>query len=239
MITIEGKPKRHPAPLLLRVVRYVARGAARRASQSSIGSRGLTLIEVVAALGIIAVGIVGILALFPTGLKQSGEAADRTTGAILGEYVVEQVRLNHELIGPDFDTDRALRVDALNWPNYNFQGKTYTFDADADGDDDPLTLPSGVDAYGSGEQIMKQMPAPIQPGDLTDTDLYSRYEVTLKFDTVLGKNGAPNDAFTLPSGGKELMQVTVTIRWPRAKDEKGRVKQNTMTFVTFIRPAAS
>jgi len=232
MITIEGKPKRHPAPLLLRVVRYVARGAARRASQSSIGSRGLTLIEVVAALGIIAVGIVGILALFPTGLKQSGEAADRTTGAILGEYVVEQVRLRQGEIKDTDLTPDALRT--LGWDDYTYESKQYTFV-----DPDDPAFPAGKN-LGTGEQIVKQMPSPISYPDLTNTDLYSRYEVTLRFDKILKgvSSGNPvyNDSFT--TGGKtELMQVTVTIRWPRAATPDERKKQNTMTFVTFIRPA--
>lgn len=228
MITIEGKSKRQPAPLLLGVVRYVARGAARRASRSSIGSRGLTLIEVVAALGIIAVGIVGILALFPTGLKQSGEAADRTTGAILGEYVVEQVRLQQKLVEDDDTTADALQH--LGWDDYTYESKQYTFV-----DPDDPAFPAGK-SLGTGEQIVKQMASPISYPDLTDTDLYSRYEVTLNFEEIRKDKTTTNTAFTV-GGKKELMQVTVTIRWPRAKDDKERAKQNTMTFVTFIRPA--
>ncbi|MBN1916697.1 MAG: hypothetical protein JW889_02205 [Verrucomicrobia bacterium] len=190
-----------------------------------MGKRGLTLIEVVAALGIMGIGIVGILALFPTGLKQSEQAANYTTGAILGEYVIEQVRLRQGEITPGSTTAAALTT--LDWDNYTHGGTSHTFDA-------TVNPPDG-DAYGTGEKIVKQ-----SSGSLTDTDMYSRYEVTLKFDKVLtvtsGGSVMPNNAFDLPSGGESLMQVTVTVRWPRATTEDQRARQNTMTFVTFIRP---
>lgn len=179
---------------------------------------GLTLIEVVASLGIIAVGLVGLLALFPVGIEASARAGDRTSAALLGEYVIEQVRLNQDKIKPSDSTTLALNT--LDWKDYTYgaPARTYTFDADGSGD------------YGSGEQIVKQSGTP--NSDLTDTELYSRYEVTLKFDQIVNNNG-----FT-SGGDKYLMQVTVTVRWPRAFSNAERDKQSTMTFVTYIRPGA-
>ncbi len=197
---------------------------------SGLGKRGVTLIEVVAALGIIAVGILGLLTLFPLGLEASARAGDRTTAAILGEYVIEQVRLRQDEIATTDNTAHAL--DALDWGIYeDREGRDFTFEPDNDNN------PAGTaDAFGTGEQIVKQLDHPekdYEPDDpddpnngLSDQDLFSRYEVTLKFENVSG----------FASGG--LMQVTVTMRWPRAFSDEAREKQDTMTFVTYIRPGA-
>jgi type II secretory pathway pseudopilin PulG len=186
----------------------------------------VTLIEIVAALGIIAVGIVGILALFPVAIEAGSRASDRTAAAVLGEYVVEQVRLRADLVKRSDATDDML--DALNWGDYTYNGKKFTFDADPDGDGQPSTLPNNVDAYGSGEQIMWQYSSP--QNDLTDQEMYSRYEVTLDLVDV-DIDGSK------PFSNDELKQVIVTVRWPRAFSEQARKRQDTMRFVTFIRPA--
>jgi len=200
-------------------------------------NKGVTLVEVVASLGIIAVGLVGLLALFPVGIEASARAGDRTTAALLGEYVIEQVRLHQDQIAPSNSTTQALT--ALDWGDYSYgtPSKDYTF---VDPDDPGFPNKN----YGSGEQIIWQRQNPDNPYDpddphdtsngLSDTELYSRYEVTLKFDEIVD-----NDGFSNPSGTEHyLMQVTVTVRWPRAFSNAERDKQNTMTFVTYIRPGA-
>ena len=179
---------------------------------------GLTLIEVVASLGIIAVGLVGLLALFPVGIEASARAGDRTSAALLGEYVINQVRLLQDKIGPSDSTTQALNK--LDWDDYIYDGKPCTF---IDPDDPGFPGKN----FGSGEQVVKQ-----NVGDLTDTELYSRYEVTLKFDEIENNNGFTNGS------DKYLMQVTITVRWPRAFSDAERDKQSTMTFVTYIRPGA-
>jgi len=173
----------------------------------------MTLIEVVAALGIIAVGLVSLLSLFPVAIDASARAGDHTTAAILGEYVIEQVRLRQGDIEPNDDTDAALTT--LEWGRYLYKSKWHTFDATTNTTDD----------YGSGEQIVEQ-----SANDLTDQELYSRFEVTLEFGQIDG-TGVFNDA-----GNHALMQVTVTVRWPRASSDAERDAQKTMTFVTYIRP---
>ncbi len=173
--------------------------------KTKLDRRGVTLIEVVAALGIIAVGLVGLLALFPVGIDASARAGDRSAAAVLGEYVVAQLHLRHDDVEPGDDTGQALA--GLDWGDYTYAGKTHTFDAGASGN------------FGSGEQIVKQ-----NVSDLTDEEQYSRYEVTLKFEDALGfATGA-------------LKRVTVTVRWPRAFSNDERDRQDTMTFVTYIRP---
>ncbi len=187
---------------------------------------GMTLIEVVASLGIIGVGIVGILALFPVAIDATARTTDRTAAMLLGQYVIDQVRLHHDDIEAGFTTDKALK--ALDWGVYKDRaGNNYTFDA--------TVVPSKGDGYGSGEQIVKQLEHPendpdAHPPGLNEQHTYSRFEVALDFGKVLTQNGGAI------SGFPGLMQVTVTIRWPRAYSDEGRRRQNTITFVTYIRP---
>lgn len=56
------------------------------------GKKGFTFIEIVAAIAILAVGILAILTLFPVGIESSKKAAVRTKAALLGEMAVEHLR---------------------------------------------------------------------------------------------------------------------------------------------------
>jgi type II secretory pathway pseudopilin PulG len=202
---------------------------------------GFTLIEVVASLGIIGLGIVGILALFPVAIDAGARATDRTAAALLGQYVIDQIRLHQNQIAASDDTAAALQT--IGWEDYSdLKGNDYTFKVDDP--DDPDTLP-GADAYGSGEQIVKQLAHPENTYDANNPDdpnnglserhAYSRFEVALDFDEVRDEGGDKMGGFT-SGGNKYLMQVTVTIRWPRAYSFEARLRQNTMSFVTYIRP---
>lgn len=194
--------------------------------KTKLNRRGFTLIEVVAALGIIAVGLVGLLALFPVGIDASARAGDRSAAAVLGEYVIAQLHLRHEDVEPGDLTPQALN--GLDWGDYSYAGETHTFDAGASGN------------FGSGEQIIWQRENPNNPynpaqpenpnNGLSDQELYSRYEVTLNFDEIVDNSGFTDD------NEKYLMQVTVTVRWPRAFSSAERDRQDTLTFVTYIRP---
>lgn len=57
------------------------------------GNHGFTLIEVIAALGIIALGLVGLLSLFPVGIDQSKRASDITNTSVLAQSKLEEVRI--------------------------------------------------------------------------------------------------------------------------------------------------
>ncbi len=54
--------------------------------------RGFTLVEIVFALAILLVGLVGVLALFPVGLTASKKAGDYTTAALVGEQIIASIR---------------------------------------------------------------------------------------------------------------------------------------------------
>lgn len=53
--------------------------------------RGFTLVEMVAALAIFSIGILGILALFPVGIEANKRAADLTTAATLGQLKMTEL----------------------------------------------------------------------------------------------------------------------------------------------------
>ena len=64
-----------------------------KAGSAMNGNKGFTLLEVVVALTILAVGIVAIMRLFPMSLRQSQVAAERTTVASLARYKLGEVRV--------------------------------------------------------------------------------------------------------------------------------------------------
>jgi type II secretory pathway pseudopilin PulG len=191
-------------------MRTIHSNNAKPAGRRTRGRAGLTLIEVVASLGII---IVGILALFPVAVDASARVGDRTAATVLGQYVIDQIRLYQAEIPPDESTAGALKE--LGWRPYKYDGKTFTFNGMEEGRN-----------FGSGEMIVKE-----DADELDGLHTYSRFEVAIRFRPVLDENGDlvrfPNDA---------LMQVTVTIRWPRAYSDEGRLRQNTLSFITYIRP---
>ena len=58
---------------------------------------GFTLIEVVFALAVLLIGLVGVLALFPVGLTASKKAGDYTTAALVAEQVLANIRAGYNL----------------------------------------------------------------------------------------------------------------------------------------------
>jgi type IV pilus assembly protein PilV len=74
--------------------------------------RGFTLVEVLVALGIMAVGMVGVLALQKGAANASGYSRRATEAAILAEDKLEQLR-TVPMVGV---TDGADRVDAGGVP---------------------------------------------------------------------------------------------------------------------------
>lgn len=83
-------------------------------------SQGFSLIEVVMAIAIVAVGLVAILGLIPQGLKSARNAADDSLVAVIAQDTIAQRKIyilnNHDKIGT---TDP-------NQPYYYMADGTYT-----------------------------------------------------------------------------------------------------------------
>ncbi len=54
--------------------------------------KGFTLIEVVFALAVLLIGLVGVLSLFPVGLTASKKAGDYTTAALVAEQQIASMK---------------------------------------------------------------------------------------------------------------------------------------------------
>ncbi len=54
--------------------------------------KGFTLIEIIAALAIMGLGLIGILSLFPVGIDASKRAGDLTNATVLAHSVLDQMR---------------------------------------------------------------------------------------------------------------------------------------------------
>ena len=64
-------------------------------------SRGFSLLEIVLALAIVTIGIVGIMIIFPAGLRARQRAADFTTAATLGhQRLQETMARGHSALEP-------------------------------------------------------------------------------------------------------------------------------------------
>jgi prepilin-type N-terminal cleavage/methylation domain-containing protein len=57
-----------------------------------MGKRAFTLIEITIALLILAIGLVGILTLFPVGFDASGRAAHTTEATLLAQALIEDAK---------------------------------------------------------------------------------------------------------------------------------------------------
>ena len=57
-------------------------------------SRGVTMIELIATVGIIGVGLVAILALFPAGIRFSRQTSNFSQATMLGQEMIERIRLD-------------------------------------------------------------------------------------------------------------------------------------------------
>jgi prepilin-type N-terminal cleavage/methylation domain-containing protein len=54
--------------------------------------KGFTLIEIIASLAIVGLGLVGIMSLFPVGIDATRRARDLTNASVLARGVVDQIR---------------------------------------------------------------------------------------------------------------------------------------------------
>jgi hypothetical protein len=120
--------------------------------------RGVTLIEILLALIVMVLGMVGILALFPGALQQASESMEDTQAAILGESVAHG--LVTALRNAEFDkgtlTYRAVLVHDL-----------YSSDASANGNGErgrfEFVLPPGDKTGGKADPPCHHYPGTAKP----------------------------------------------------------------------------
>ena len=87
-------------------------------------AHGLTLIEIIAAVGILAVGLIAILSLFPVGLDSARNASNLTTATLLSQSLIE--RLHMAAVQTPKGTisyPNDIKNDGINWYNFGTTGK--------------------------------------------------------------------------------------------------------------------
>jgi len=168
--------------------------------------QGFTLIEVIAALAIIGLGLVGILSLFPVGIDASKRAGDLTNATILGQSVLDQIR------------SAANRGD-LTLTNAKKLFETSGTDTFKDFDA-KITNIIGL------EDERKPFIPKVQTATL--------YQYQVKFEDPPGNEGGfiKDQGFDdLSDVG--LQKVTLTVSWPANEPKAGL--RNRVTLVTFIK----
>ena len=82
----------------------------RRSSEPHSSSSGFTLFEVMAAMAIFLVGIVGVLSLLASALGMHKEAVDREVAAMAADEVIAMIRQDVPGLPKDPDTQKLLPI---------------------------------------------------------------------------------------------------------------------------------
>lgn len=86
---------------------------------------GFSLLELIIAIGVLAIGLVGVLQIFPVGLRASQHAGMVTKAAFLAQNKIEEVKMagfdavaelppRIPLAGAEGDFEWAITIDKLN-----------------------------------------------------------------------------------------------------------------------------
>ena len=168
--------------------------------------RAFTLIEVIAALAIIGLGLVGILSLFPVGIDASKRAGDLTNATILGQSVLDQIR------------------SAANRGDLTLSNAKTRF---------PNTL-TNFDTRKTNIIGLEDERKPFIPKVQTASGEHTLYQYQVKFDDPPGdEEGFIKDQGLDDLGGVGLQKVTLTVSWPANEPKAGL--RNRVTLVTFIK----
>jgi prepilin-type N-terminal cleavage/methylation domain-containing protein len=87
---------------------------------------GFTLMEILLAIGILAVGITSVLFLFTMGARSHRRAVDRTRSALLAETVINQLRADFAEGLPDYYVEDEGDIQAIHTASHaDFPEFTY------------------------------------------------------------------------------------------------------------------
>jgi len=132
-----------PALPILRV------GAASRRAGGS-GRSAMTLIEILMAMGIFMLGVIGILTLFPVAIRNISIAVNRTIGAAVAKNAIASMRLfaiDLYWVPSDFATIHAtsdIELDGRFGSSFSHAVRDYHLDAIASGGTDGRYLGHGI-----------------------------------------------------------------------------------------------
>ncbi len=167
--------------------------------------KGFTLIEIIAALAIIGLGLVGILSLFPVGIDASRRAGDMTNATVLGQSIFNQIR------------SAAKKGDmSLGEAKSRFE-TSVPKDFPKDINDQKKQRDDGI--------------IPIEGSYIPEVEATGQkatlYQYQIRFDDP------PKEEKLDDLARVGLQKVTVTVSWPATEPEVAL--RNRITLVTFIR----
>jgi len=90
--------------------------------------RGFSLLELIIAIGVLSIGLVGVLQIFPVGLRASYRAGMVTKAAFLGQNKLEEVKM----IGFDAITELPPKI-ALSGTEGDFEWEIFIDEAELKG----------------------------------------------------------------------------------------------------------
>ena len=96
--------------------------------QSSAAKCGFSLLELIIAIGVLSIGLVGVLQIFPVGLRASYRAGMVTKAAFLGQNKLEEVKM----AGFDAITELPPKM-ALSGTEGDFEWEIFIDEAELEG----------------------------------------------------------------------------------------------------------
>ena len=90
--------------------------------------RGFSLLELIIAVGVLAIGLVGVLQIFPVGLRASKRAGTITRAAFLAQNKMEEVKM----AGFDAITELPTRI-PLSGSESDFEWEIFIEEVELDG----------------------------------------------------------------------------------------------------------
>ena len=88
--------------------------------------RGFTLLEVLIAMAIIAVGLIALVTLFPVGLRSSRLAGDFTTASFIAQQALDNIRAAAQAYDPiDVFFDNSYHEKHNTFKRFNFSPENF------------------------------------------------------------------------------------------------------------------
>ncbi len=174
--------------------------------RSAAPQSGVGMIEVLAALFVLSVGLLGVAGLQAQGLRAGHSASQRSVAVIKAYEIIERMRAN-----PDAVLDSA---------GATFYAAGFAFDSGSTPD------PFCADSDGSGPG------AQCTPVQLANYDIFAWKESIDAAFTNMDGQGAIN--VTLPGGPNQPVNVVVTVRWNERGNVQNYTTET--QFIRFTAP---
>ncbi|MBN1556512.1 MAG: type II secretion system protein [Lentisphaerae bacterium] len=147
--------------------------------------RGFTLIEIVLALMVVAIGLLAVFQLFPSGLRASYDATAETRLAHFGDLVMNAIRATAAGPGTDWTGENAFRDDVVE----ELQNSGYAVEH-VDDPDEFMEIPYPAGQRGTDEEETVRYNLQVNlvddDGDGNPDDTLARVRLRVRYGKVGG-----------------------------------------------------